>query len=154
MQCQQCGKETTNPKFCSRSCVAIFTNKANPKRKKVYGKCVSCGNTINRRNKYCRDCRTNHRNTDDTTLEQMTARRNYQKFSQIRDMARQKYAKSDKPKKCMICGYDKTFHVCHIKPLRDFTPSATLGEVNHFDNLIALCPNHHWEFDNGILILP
>ena len=30
--CLNCGKETTNPKFCSRSCSATFNNK---KREKI-----------------------------------------------------------------------------------------------------------------------
>ena len=30
-QCLQCGKETTNPKFCSKSCSASYTNIRLPK---------------------------------------------------------------------------------------------------------------------------
>jgi hypothetical protein len=25
--------------------------------------------------------------------------------------------------------------------------------VNSLDNLVGLCPNHHWEFDHGLLQL-
>lgn len=33
MNCLNCDKETTNPKFCNRSCAASFNNKLFPKRK-------------------------------------------------------------------------------------------------------------------------
>ena len=26
-----------------------------------------------------------------------------------------------------------------------------ISEINNIDNLIALCPNHHWEFDHSQL---
>jgi predicted restriction endonuclease len=28
-----------------------------------------------------------------------------------------------------------------------------LSEVNDLSNLVYLCPNHHWELDNGIIKL-
>lgn len=37
--------------------------------------------------------------------------------------------------------------------MKDFAPDALLAEVNTQANLIALCPNHHWEFDHGRLNL-
>lgn len=30
---------------------------------------------------------------------------------------------------------------------------ATISDVNDPSNLVALCKNHHWEFDNGHLSL-
>ena len=35
----------------------------------------------------------------------------------------------------------------------DFDDSALISEINSKDNLIALCPNHHWEYDHGLLKL-
>lgn len=61
--------------------------------------------------------------------------------------------KSDKPCKCAICGYDKHIEIAHIKAVSEFDDSVTIAEINSIDNLIALCPNHHWEYDNGILTL-
>lgn len=26
-----------------------------------------------------------------------------------------------------------------------------MGEVNAYTNLSLLCPNHHWEFDHGLI---
>ena len=35
--------------------------------------------------------------------------------------------------------------------MSDFSDDAKISEINDIRNLIALCPNHHWEFDNGKL---
>ena len=67
----------------------------------------------------------------------------------IQKRARNIYEKSDKPKKCVICGYDKYYEVAHIKPVSGFDDDALISEINDIDNLIALCPNHHLEYDNS-----
>jgi predicted restriction endonuclease len=59
--------------------------------------------------------------------------------------------KSDKPKKCSNCSYDKHYEVCHIKDVKHFPEESFLSEVNQIDNLISYCRNCHWEFDNGLL---
>lgn len=48
---------------------------------------------------------------------------------------------------CMMCGYDKAVHACHIREIIDFSDSATIGQINSVQNLLALCPNHHNELD-------
>lgn len=63
------------------------------------------------------------------------------------------YLKSMKPKCCAICGYNKHYEIAHIKAVADFEEDASITEINNENNLIALCPNHHWEYDNGILDL-
>jgi len=52
------------------------------------------------------------------------------------------------PKICEKCGYSYTVQICHIKAIKDFSKDALLSEINHPDNLIYLCPNHHWELDH------
>jgi hypothetical protein len=52
-------------------------------------------------------------------------------------------------KKCRVCGYDKHVEVCHIKSVSSFGENYLITEINSFENLIGLCPNHHWEYDNG-----
>lgn len=69
----------------------------------------------------------------------------------IQKAARKNYKFSDKPKKCCICGYDKHYEVAHIKAVSSFDDNALIDTINNIDNLIALCPNHHWEYDNGLL---
>jgi DNA-directed DNA polymerase III PolC len=46
--------------------------------------------------------------------------------------------------KCFICGYDVFTDVCHIDKNRN---------NNSIDNYLILCPNHHREFDGGVLKL-
>lgn len=71
--------------------------------------------------------------------------------SAIQKGARKIYATSNKPKRCICCGYDKHFEVAHIKAVSDFDDDVLISEINNIDNLIALCPNHHWEYDNANL---
>ena len=54
---------------------------------------------------------------------------------------------------CKICGYNKHVEVAHIKAVSEFPDSSTIGEIDSIDNLVGLCPNHHWEYDNGLLEL-
>lgn len=84
----------------------------------------------------------------------LSSRKNYQSYrSAIRKLAEKTYKESGKPLSCSVCGYDKHIEIAHIKAVSDFDNSSTIAEINSIDNLIALCPNHHWEYDNGILKL-
>ena len=89
------------------------------------------------------------------TKEELFSKRNSWQTarSSIQKDARITYQASSKPKQCIICGYDKHYEVAHIKAVSDFDGTALISEINNIDNLIALCPNHHWEYDNGLLTL-
>ena len=149
--CKNCGKLTSNPKFCSRSCSATFTNKQTPKRKKRDWFCEICGVKIPSRRKRCEKHRTHNLNWAKITYKTLTGQATYQKNSRIRQLARIAYTKTHKDKMCTICDYDKHIHICHIKPINTFSDDTTIAVINSPDNLVALCPNHHWELDNGIL---
>jgi predicted restriction endonuclease len=41
--------------------------------------------------------------------------------------------------------------VAHIKAVSNFSEDSLISEINDISNLIGLCPNHHWEYDNGLL---
>lgn len=87
-----------------------------------------------------------------TKGELISGRSNWQSWrSTIQKMARAVYESSDKPKKCIACGYDKTYQVAHIKAVSEFNDTALISEINDVDNLSALCPNHHWEYDHNLL---
>ena len=45
-------------------------------------------------------------------------------------------------KKCAICGFNKRVEIHHIIKLNDYGS-------NNEDNLVYLCPNHHWIADFG-----
>lgn len=53
--------------------------------------------------------------------------------------------------RCSVCGYTAHVETCHKKPIQSYPPDARLSTINHPENLIGLCPNHHWEFDKGLL---
>ena len=153
-KCKNCGKSTSNPNFCSRSCSAKTTNKI-PKRKKKVSYCISCGiETLFFRRKYCNQCNPMNRDWSTITYGEATEKRKYQKNSRIRNLARKVYKQSDKPQCCLVCNYTSHFEVCHIKAIASFPDTATISEINNIDNLIALCPNHHWELDHNNLVLP
>lgn len=69
----------------------------------------------------------------------------------IQKDSRRVYFKSNPTPRCEICGYSNHVEVAHIKAVSDFDDSTTISEINSLSNLIGLCPNHHWELDNGYL---
>lgn len=71
--------------------------------------------------------------------------------SSIQKLARETYFACNQHPKCEVCGYDKHVEVAHRKAVSDFDDDTTIREINSIGNLIGLCPNHHWEYDHGIL---
>ena len=87
-----------------------------------------------------------------TKKEMFDTRKNWQSArSGIRKIAYQRFFNENKDCKCIVCGYSKHVEVAHIKAVSEFDDNATVDEINNINNLIGLCPNHHWEFDNGLL---
>ena len=57
MKCLQCKSETSNPKFCSRSCAATFNNlSGQANRRKPEGSCRECSKAITTRKTWCDEC--------------------------------------------------------------------------------------------------
>lgn len=71
--------------------------------------------------------------------------------SKIREHSRAVYNRAKMPRACVVCSYNKHIEVAHIKPVSEFDNNETIAVINSLDNLVALCPNHHWEFDNGLI---
>lgn len=125
------------------------------KTKKEY-RCKHC-NTLLRigysKNDYsttCEKCNKNKINWNIITLDELKKDKSiYQYHARIRSLAR--YYTNITP--CRYCGYDKHVEFCHIKPISSFSKDQTVGEVNSPDNIICLCPNHHWELDNNVLLI-
>lgn len=87
-----------------------------------------------------------------TKGELFSERKNWQSArSSIRKIAENNYKNSGKPYECIVCGYNKHIEIAHIKAVSDFNDDATIVEINDINNLVGLCPNHHWEFDNNLL---
>lgn len=153
MNCLSCGKETNNPKFCSKSCATTFNNRLYPRRNKATKYCKHCGIPVTGRKTVCEGCNRNNSDWSQRTLGELQSIRRYQISSRIRALARYAYMKSSRPKICQNCGYDKHIEVCHIKAIDSFSMDTKISEINSMDNLVALCPNCHWEFDHDLLSL-
>lgn len=55
--CASCGRPTSNPRFCDRSCAAQHNNRTSPKRR-PQGSCADCGAAIPTRLQRCEICRS------------------------------------------------------------------------------------------------
>ena len=151
MQCIQCGAETSNPKFCSRSCAATFNNTQSPKRERRKYYCEKCGAEAVYRKKFCSNC--NPIKGADWSKRTLSFVRSVMDFhARVRELARKTYSNLDRPQKCANCGYTKHLEICHIKSIQDFPEDTPISVINSPDNLIALCPNCHWELDNGFWV--
>lgn len=164
--CKFCGKIIEVPengkvsqirlkKFCNSSCFAKYNNQKR-NNKKYY--CQICGTEISSKSKkYCEKCRNTLKRKSSTKLLQITKgeifkERGYFKArSCICKQARYIFKRENEHPKCIVCGYDKFIEACHIKAVAEFEDTATLEEINNINNLVGLCPNHHKEFDNGLL---
>lgn len=158
MTCINCGTQTDNPKFCSRSCAAKYNNVMYPKRKSQK-KCIVCGEpTLSHRHSRCETHWLEYRNNHykNITVGEYRSKKSLKnrhpswKNSYIRNFARS-WLKHLAELPCAMCGYNKHVELCHIKPISEFTDDTLLGDVNNEDNVIQLCPNCHWEFDHNII---
>ena len=156
MNCLSCNTQTNNPKYCSRSCAAISTNKLYPKKKRTK-KCKNCGNLIaGQRRIYCQSCKNKKFiGLQDKTLKEVICYKHHKSsaFAAVRSRARN-IAKKYGMNSCLICGYSKHIEIAHKKAISSFDLSTKLSVVNHHNNLLPLCPTHHWEFDNNQLEAP
>ena len=73
--------------------------------------------------------------------------------SAIRKSAWKVFMENNPSPRCAVCGYDKHVEVAHVRAVSEFSDDATVREINALDNLIGLCPNHHWEYDHRLLKL-
>ena len=175
--CKNCSKEfdkipiqiKKHPNnFCSQSCAAKFNNKGRQRNPPIQRKCRHCGESFysNKQNKkskvLCSKCRTVFDNRteflktipigDYQSLPSVKGKHTSWKNSHIRILNRLwNHELTEKP--CAKCGYDKHVELCHIKPITQFSPETTIGEVNAPSNNIQLCRNCHWELDNKLLKL-
>jgi hypothetical protein len=155
--------------FCDRSCSVKFNNTL--RQKKLKGNCKKCGCEISYKKKksggyykrkYCEKCKIlaqletinltglNNR----TKGELFKSNKNWQSArSSLRRHAQKVFLKSGKKYECKKCGYNIHVEVAHKRPVSDFPNESLIKEINDINNLIGLCRNHHWEFENGYLFL-
>lgn len=124
--------------FCSKTCSATHNNKKREKK-------VKQTSQINKKKKF--DYLLGM-----TKKDLLDLRGKYYLYrSTIRNHAHYIYNQLVKNKKCHVCDYDKHIEVCHIKSVSSFDENSKIVDINNLNNLIGLCPNHHWEFDNGLI---
>lgn len=114
-----------------------------------------CGEQIKSRSKSCRKCKIlfeQNRAEGFTLGDKCYDKISSSRFGYVRYRARI-IGELLEFSRCRACGYDKHFEVCHIKAVTDFTDDTLISEINSPDNLVPLCPNCHWEFDNGLLTI-
>lgn len=126
----------------------------------------STGGKRYRKKQYCDTCRLEvlaengraHMGNHLADLENMTRKQvrestpTYQAHrTAIRKHAVRIYTTSGKPLICAVCGFPHHAQVCHKRAVSDFPDDALIKEINDINNLVALCPNHHWMLDNGLL---
>jgi len=149
--CLTCGRETRNPKYCSRSCAIKQNNRLFPKRFPG-GTCFVCSRPIPTRNKYCPEHRPDKRLDRAQPIASVADNSEHPacRYARLRQDARRLYLAAF-PYRCVRCGYDKHIEVCHRKPVSSFDLDTPISVVNALDNLLGLCPNCHWELDHGLL---
>ena len=151
--CTTCGRETKNPRFCSRTCAAKQNNRLVPKRRPE-GKCFACGIPVPKRAKYCPEHNPNKPLDTSRPIRAVEDGSDHSacRFARLRQHARKLYHAA-RPKRCVRCGYDKHIEVCHRQALNSYPLDTPISVVNALSNLIGLCPNCHWEFDHGLLVI-
>lgn len=164
--CEHCQANTHNILFCSKSCAALAHQ--NWKSKNIQRFCKTCGIDLERqtssdRRRKCKACL---HNVSHDRIKQMTLAEFHQHVNRkhgINSNSRLKtraaigtYCRNwnrallNVP--CQHCGYHKHVELCHVQAIANFDMNAKLAIINSPSNLLVLCPNCHWEFDNSTKI--
>lgn len=166
--------EVLKRKFCNKSCAAIYNNKVSIKRAREsahVGVCADCGVAVKYRRspsggitkrKFCKDCVAKNRLVQTgrcsipiglrTKGDLFSSRTNWQSArTAIRKHSSIVMETASVVKACKVCGYSIHVEICHIKAVSDFNDDSLIADINAIENLVYLCPNHHWEFDNGLI---
>lgn len=148
MNCATCGTSTLNPRFCSRSCSARKTNTETPKRIAATRACRRCHEKVPARRVYCASCLSASRGSSRTLREFVFASDKHPswRWARIRSMARKQHLSSEQA--CELCGYKLHVEVAHRRALSTWPLDSLVCDVNSRDNIMLLCPNCHWEYDN------
>jgi len=157
--CMRCGniiEKTKNRKyneinkmlFCGRDCFLKYRKETIPETKKEKRKREKSIEIINNKNFYYGVMCSLFSKTKREVFEENTF---WSARGRLGSNAREILLVNFGLEFCKNCKYDKHVEVCHIIPISEFNDDAYIWEINSPNNLIALCPNCHWEFDHGIL---
>ena len=168
-KCMYCGKiilladgqricDLKRKTFCNTSCAAKFNNhKRKITTSDITTICPTCGGKKSRNGRLCRICSRDEKLLGQfykiTKGELFKSRGYFNARSLIQGHALAMWKRFGSKSICTVCGYNNYVEVCHIKSVSSFSDSATVLEINDINNLVSLCPNHHWEYDHGVLKL-
>lgn len=156
-KCKLCNTDVNKRKTYCNECKQL-----KKKNRKLYQvPCTKCGvicmrekNRLNK-NVFCtRECFSIFHYgyaTKTVTLADIYYSNSYKSnvWSKVRGQARSIIKKLNITKcQHQDCNYDKHVEVCHKRAISEFPLDTPISVVNDISNLIVLCPNHHWEFDN------
>lgn len=170
VKCNNCGldfekslseikRSKTGNHYCSKSCSASKNNLFIQRNKPLELVCEHCGKTFIRSRTHrskllCISCK--HLNPlKEMSISDCCIDSTFHpswKFARIRSFNRS-WNKHLTTYSCVVCGYSKHVELAHIIPLSSFPEDTKLSVVNDPSNILVLCPNHHWEFDNKLLSL-
>ncbi len=145
--------------FCSSSCAASYNNKHYPPKRKLTRTCTKCDNIVaNYRTTLCSFHKEEHKHDRYRTVtvgeyrNKPSVKGKHPSWlnAHVRGFARS-WLKDLTEMPCKSCGYEKHVELAHRKAVSSFGDDALLGEINSRENVIPLCRNCHWEFDNGLL---
>ncbi len=151
--CRQCEKVLSQKRCCDCNltckglrCKSCYT-KTIPLKSEYF--CSDCNKKCH--SKRCKDCHGKHRMNKNLTLKRVIYRNHHKSsaFALVRTRART-IAKKLGWESCKKCGYNKHIEIAHVKPINSFPEDSLVSEINNPKNLLPLCPNCHWEFDNKL----
>jgi hypothetical protein len=145
------------PSFCSSICSNSRHHRWKGHIKKTLH-CLTCGIPIDLRGK-TKTCSNCYFTTVKSRIEKITVGELKSKYKRKKNpwysAEIRKFCRTYNPDlvntPCQKCGYSRYTELCHIKPISSFVDSSTIKEINDRNNIIVLCPTHHWEFDHGFL---
>jgi hypothetical protein len=151
-------------KYCNHSCYSAhkvgrkYENRRTTAKEKI---CKNCNENfiVKKRSLYrfeqklfCDNCRYISKSSLHklTKADLFAKNKNWQSArSSLRKHASSIFKKTKKPLLCIVCGYKNHVEIAHVKSVSQFPDETLISKINECSNLVALCPNHHWEFDNG-----
>lgn len=140
MKCINCQFETSNPKFCSKSCSAIYNNIRYPKRSKIKT-CKLCKEKIPSSRTYCDSCWSPSARSIYNLNEWIAG-----KWRGGSDLGLSEVVRNYLLEKANYCCSKCGFNTSHPDDNR------SILEINHIDgnglnhnasNLEVICPNCH-----------
>ena len=137
--CLECGSETINPKYCSKSCSVTANNRLKPKRKAGSFPCKgNCGNTVSRPDgRFCSDeCRRQFKY--DTYITNWLKTVNFANKSTTPHQVRH-YLLMDQGGVCSICKMKPFWNGSELSFISDHIDGNATN--NQRDNLRMICPN-------------